>query len=78
MVALKTRFDGQQIVLPPELRGSAPREVVIVVENPLAEAPAPADPRPSIWDVVGKALRLRTAEDIDRQIREERESWGDR
>ena len=80
MVALKTHFDGKQIVTPPELRGAAPREVVVVIEETTpADAPlAGPQPRPSIFDAIGKAAVQRTAEDIDRQIREERDSWGDR
>lgn len=34
-----------------------------------------ADSRSSIFDCFGKAERLRSAEDIDAQLREERESW---
>ena len=34
--------------------------------------------QPSIFDLFGKASRLRAAEDIDAQVREERESWGER
>jgi hypothetical protein len=78
MVALKTHFDGERIVTPPELLGATPQDVVIVFED-VAPADAPmADQRPSIFDSVGKAPVLRTAEDIDARIREERESWGDR
>ena len=32
----------------------------------------------SVFDLFGKAEHLRSAEDIDAQIREEREAWGDR
>lgn len=32
---------------------------------------------PSIFDLFGRADRLRSAADIDAQIREEREVWGD-
>jgi hypothetical protein len=32
----------------------------------------------SIFDLFGKAEHLRSAEDIDAQLREEREVWGDR
>jgi hypothetical protein len=35
-------------------------------------------PRASIFDLFGKAEHLRSGEDIDAQIREEREAWGDR
>ncbi|HZL35968.1 MAG TPA: hypothetical protein VFC78_11700 [Tepidisphaeraceae bacterium] len=37
----------------------------------------PARP-PSIFDFIGKAPVKRSAQDIDQQIREERDSWGDR
>ena len=33
--------------------------------------------RPSIHDAFGKAERLRTAEDLDAQLAEERAAWGD-
>jgi hypothetical protein len=33
--------------------------------------------QPSIFDLLGKAPTLRTAEDIARQVREERDAWGD-
>lgn len=73
MVALKTHFDGQQIITPPELQGSAPREVVVVIEDE-----TPAQPVHSIWDVLGKASVLRTTEEINRQVREERASWDEK
>ncbi len=31
----------------------------------------------SVFDLFGKAARLRTAEDIARQIQEERNDWGE-
>jgi len=37
----------------------------------------PAVPAASIFDLMGKAPRLRSAEDIAAQIREEREGWGE-
>lgn len=36
-----------------------------------------AEPK-SMFDLFGKAAVLRSREDIDRQIQEERASWGDR
>jgi hypothetical protein len=33
--------------------------------------------RPSIYDAFGKAEHLRTAEDLDAQLAEERAAWGD-
>jgi hypothetical protein len=32
----------------------------------------------SVFDLIGKAEHLRSGEDIDAQIREEREAWGNR
>ena len=32
---------------------------------------------PSIFDLIGKAERLRSGEEIARQVEEERESWGE-
>ena len=73
MIVLKTRFDGEKIITPTELAGRPPREVVVVYEEPVGGSGAP-----SLLDFAGKAPVLRTAEDIDRQIRDEREYWGDR
>jgi hypothetical protein len=40
---------------------------------------APTTPKPSgsVFDLFGKAPRLRSAEDIDARVREEREAWGE-
>jgi hypothetical protein len=37
----------------------------------------PATPPASIFDLFGKAPRLRSAEDIEAQLREERGAWGE-
>lgn len=37
-----------------------------------------ATPASSIFDLFGKAPQLRTAADIDAQVREEREAWDER
>jgi hypothetical protein len=60
---------------------------VFVPTDPLPEAEGPAElivhtqppatARPSIYDAFGKARRLRTAEDLDAQLEEERAAWGD-
>ena len=47
-----------------------PAELIVHVQSPKAA-------RPSIYDVFGKAKDLRTAEDIDAQLEEERAAWGD-
>ena len=36
----------------------------------------PAAPSASIFDLIGKAPRPRSAEDIKAQVREERNAWG--
>jgi hypothetical protein len=75
MITLRARFDGQQIEVPPELRGSAPGEVLVVYPANESTAELPPASRPSIWDVVGKAERQRTAADINAQVRADRDSW---
>jgi len=55
-----------------ELRG----EVEIVVRSVL---PAQPQPRQDIFDFIASLPPgMRSKEDIDRQIQEERDSWGDR
>jgi hypothetical protein len=72
MVAIRTRFDGEKIEVPPELRGAAPGEVIVIF------TPLPTPTTHSIWDVVGKCPSPRSAEEIDRTIAEERDAWNDR
>ena len=55
----------------PEIEG---RAELIVYSQPKEVRTAS---RPSIYDVLGKAKRLRSAEDIDAQLEEERASWDD-
>jgi hypothetical protein len=75
MIAVKTTFDGNMIHVPDELRGAKPAEVLVVFEE---EALVAGKGSHSIWDVVGKYQGNRTAGDIDAQVRQEHESWGDR
>jgi len=76
MVAVKAKFDGKTIEVPPELKSSGPGDVVIVFQ------PAPADSqpkqRPSMWDVFGKAPTGRSAEEIIAPVRADRDEFGDR
>jgi hypothetical protein len=75
MVALRTKFDGKRIEVPPELLGSAPGDVLVVyIENDLPSA-TPLVTRRSIWDAVGKAEHSRSAADINAQVRADRDSW---
>ena len=77
VVSLIAKFDGQKIELPDALRGAAPGDVLIVY--PAAEKSAPPAQRAhSIWDVFGKAPASRTADEIQSQIRGERDSWDER
>jgi hypothetical protein len=59
-----------------------PEEAVRAVESLVSllrcNAVNAASPPPSVFDLFGKAPRLRTAEDIARQIGEERNGWGER
>jgi hypothetical protein len=52
----------------PEAEG--PAELIVHVQ-------APKESRPSIYDSFGKAKRLRTAEELDARLAEERAAWGD-
>ena len=58
-----------------------------VPTDPLPDAEGPAElivhaasskePKHSIFDALGAAEHLRTAEDLDAQLAEERSAWGD-
>jgi hypothetical protein len=50
-----------------------PAEMIVDTQASAAEPPK----RPSIYDVLGKAKRLRTAEELDARLEEECASWGD-
>ncbi len=72
-LVIRGRYQNQTFV---------PDEPMPLVEGraELIVFPAAARPNvpPSIFDLFGKAPRLRSAEDIDAQVREEREAWGER
>jgi hypothetical protein len=72
MVAVRTRFDGEKIEVPDELRGSAPGEVIVIFTPQFVQG------NHSIWDVIGKSPTPRSAAELDRAIAEERDSWNDR
>lgn len=76
MTAIRAKFDGNQIEVPPELRDAAPREVLIVFEEQRDDQGRAA--RGSIWDAFGKAQQPREAAELDARLREERDSWGER
>ncbi len=50
----------------------APAELIVYVRDSETQ---PA--RKSMFDVFGKARRLRSAEELDAQLREEREAWNE-
>lgn len=50
-----------------------PAELIVF---PRAKTESPSQPL-SIFELFGKAPRLRSAEDIEAQVREEREAWGE-
>lgn len=76
MIAAKVKFNGETIEVPPELRGAQPTEVLVIFqEEPLM---VPGKGPHSIWDVIGKYPGTRSAEDIDAQVKADREEWGDR
>ena len=68
MVAVRTKFDGEKIEIPAEMRGAGPGDVIVIFD-PAARG------EHSIWDVIGRTTTPRSAEELDHQIREERDSW---
>jgi hypothetical protein len=56
----------------PDVEG--PAELIVYAE----ETPRDKKSAVSVFDLFGKAEHLRSGEDIDSQIRAEREAWGDR
>jgi hypothetical protein len=56
----------------PDVEG--PAELIVYAK----EAAKPILPGKSMFEFFGKAPQLRSAQDINAQIREEREAWGDR
>jgi hypothetical protein len=72
--------------LPLVIRGTFVNKTFLPTD-PLPEAEGPAElivhvqpsrnSQSSIFDVLGKAETLRTADDLDAQLQDERTSWGD-
>ena len=63
------KFDGESIVIPPELREAGPQSVKIIFD------PLPLAKKPNLLDIVGKAPRFRSDEELDEALRREREAW---
>lgn len=78
MVTLRTRFDGERIEVPPELRGAAPGDVLVVYLNTENPATTVTAERRSVWETVGKALHPRSAAEINASVRADRDSWDER
>jgi len=74
MITAKSRFDGHKIEVPSELQGKEPADVVVIYDDSKKGINGASGPG-SIWDHFGKAGVKRTADDIDRQLREERGAW---
>ncbi len=77
MVAIRTQFDGTTILVPAELKAAGPGEVIVLVAEKEAVGNGSSQ-KHSIWDVIARANGSRAAEDIDRQVKEERDSWDNR
>ncbi|HSU66578.1 MAG TPA: hypothetical protein VLJ39_06890 [Tepidisphaeraceae bacterium] len=75
---MRTKFDGQQIEVPAELRGAAPGDVLVVYLNDAGTDTGARSNRPSIWDVVGRAEHQRSTAEINAQVQAERDAWDDR
>lgn len=58
------------------LRPEAIRAVESLVGHLRQEEPNPLSLPASIFDLFGKAPTLRTAEDIAKQLEDERDAWG--
>jgi hypothetical protein len=69
-MTIRTRFDGQKILLPSALAGHAPCDIEIT----FVEA-AKNEVGHSIWDVVGHAEGNRSAQEIIDDASRERDRW---
>ena len=78
-IIIQGTYSGRTFVPDGPLPDAVGRAELIVVPDDKAAAPPSSQPH-SAWDAIGKLPpeKQRTAEDIDAQIREERDSWGDR
>jgi hypothetical protein len=72
-LVIRGRYAGQTFI-PDEPLPVAEGAAQLIVFPGTPAAPPPAR---SIFDLFGKAPRLRTAEDIAAQVGEERDAWGE-
>lgn len=73
-LVIRGRYVGQTFISNeplPTTEGMA--ELIVIPDQP----PAPPAPSGSIFDLFGKAPCLRSLADIQTQLREEREAWGE-
>jgi hypothetical protein len=73
-VIIRGTFCNQVFIPEGPLPNIEGRAELVVYEQPAEQI---AEPRPSIFDCFGKAEHLRSAEDLDAQLEEERASWDD-
>jgi hypothetical protein len=73
-LVIRGRYVGQTFIPDEPLPIAEGIAELIVFPTGQAGAPPPAG---SIFDLFGKAPKLRTAQDIEAQIQEERAGWGE-
>jgi hypothetical protein len=71
-LVIRGRYSGQTFI-PEEPLPVAEGTAQLIVFPAVQNQPPPG----SIFDLFGKAANLRTAEDIEAQIAEERAGWGE-
>jgi hypothetical protein len=72
-LVIRGRYVGQTFIPDEPLPVAEGAAQLIVFPGALAARPTAG----TIFDLFGKAPRLRTAEDIAAQVREERDAWGE-
>jgi hypothetical protein len=71
-LVIRGRYQGRTFI-PDEPLPEAEGPAELIVFPAVRPAPAPG----SIFDLFGKAPRLRSTEDIEAQVHEERDAWGE-
>jgi len=76
MIAIRAKITDGQIVTPPEVRASAAKEVIIVLED--SPAPISSSEVGSIFDVIGKHPNPLTDAQLRerlKELRKDRDEW---
>jgi hypothetical protein len=73
-LVIRGRYANQTFIPDEPLPATEGEAQLIVI--PAESSRSPAAPG-SIFDLLGRAARLRSAEDIQAQVREERDAWGE-